>query len=426
MIIEFRIDNYKSIGEEQIMCLKPARDIANFPENVFAQSGEAALNVIALYGGNSSGKSNFLEALSVMDYMVSMSARFNSISTLPYLPFELKDDLLTKPTKMEVVLSTEGSVYKYGFLFNHTAILKEWLFLKQANEYIPLFMREGDVVDVEEKFSDKQIIVDSAIASTKDNCLFLSMADSFNLDHAKAVMSCFNKLNVIDELETESQRNTTAYMVRSNYKSEIEKYMASLGVNLAGLKFKFEDKNDSSTSISVGKMLIEAVHQTYNSDGTKAKGTRIWAFKHESAGTKKSLELSGPIVWALKNGGTLVVDEIEASLHPVLTLTIIEMFLNSETNPKQAQLIFATHDTNLLSYSNLRSDQIYFAEKNNWECTQIFSLSDFIFFKDELKERVIAKNERERKYIEGRFGAIPVLGDFRKFIKDQLWQNQEN
>jgi hypothetical protein len=118
------------------------------------------------------------------------------------------------------------------------------------------------------------------------------------------------------------------------------------------------------------------------------------------------------------NGGILVIDEIEAAMHPIMTLNTIDLFLNQESNPNHAQLIFATHDTNLLSYSELRRDQICFVEKNRWESTELYSLSDFVYFGEKngmfKSEKERPDTDKEKRYLEGRYGAIPVLGDFQR------------
>ncbi|MDP2113110.1 MAG: AAA family ATPase, partial [Bacteroidota bacterium] len=135
------------------------------------------------------------------------------------------------------------------------------------------------------------------------------------------------------------------------------------------------------------------------------------------------------VLWALANGGVLIIDEIEAKLHPVMTLNTIDVFLDKDSNPNNAQLIFATHDTNLLSYSKLRRDQICFAEKNKWESTEIYSLSDFVYFGDKNGEFKTEKErpdtDKEKRYFEGRYGAIPALGNFQKFIRNTQWQREE-
>lgn len=140
------------------------------------------------------------------------------------------------------------------------------------------------------------------------------------------------------------------------------------------------------------------------------------------------MQLSGPILWTLANGGVLIIDEIEAKLHPIMTLNTIEAFLNKESNPNNAQLIFATHDTNLLSYAKLRRDQICFAEKNKYESTEIYALSDFIYFdknNDSKSEKERPDTDKEKRYFEGRYGAIPVLGEFQTFLRNTSWQKEE-
>jgi AAA15 family ATPase/GTPase len=108
-----------------------------------------------------------------------------------------------------------------------------------------------------------------------------------------------------------------------------------------------------------------------------------------------------------------------------MTLNTIDAFLNKESNPNNAQLIFATHDTNLLTFSSLRRDQICFAEKNKWESTELYSLADFVYFGERNGEFVSEKErpdtDKEKRYFEGRYGAIPALGDFKSFIRNQQW-----
>jgi AAA15 family ATPase/GTPase len=151
--------------------------------------------------------------------------------------------------------------------------------------------------------------------------------------------------------------------------------------------------------------------------------------QNESAGTIKAFEISGPVFWALMNGGVLIIDEIEAKMHPNMTLDTINLFLNKETNPNRAQLIFATHNTNLLTYSKLRRDQIYFAQKNKWESTEIYSLSDFVYMgsNDPAKlEKERPDTDKEKRYIEGRYGAIPVIGDISELKPFIKWHGKAN
>ena len=126
----------------------------------------------------------------------------------------------------------------------------------------------------------------------------------------------------------------------------------------------------------------------------------------ESEGTKKVISLSGPIFATLKSGGILIVDELDAKLHPLLTRNIVLLFMDPEKNTNGAQLIFATHDTNLLDLAIIRRDQIWFAEKDNVESTDIYSLVEF---KDEEGKKVRNDCDIKCNYIKGRYGAIPFI-----------------
>ena len=127
----------------------------------------------------------------------------------------------------------------------------------------------------------------------------------------------------------------------------------------------------------------------------------------ESEGTKKAIELSGPIFHSLNKGWTLIIDELDAKLHPLLTRNIVLLFMDTEKNKHGAQLIFATHDTNLLDLDIIRRDQIWFAEKDKVESTDIYSLVEF---KDEEGKKIRNDRDIKRDYIRGRYGAIPFIG----------------
>jgi hypothetical protein len=125
--------------------------------------------------------------------------------------------------------------------------------------------------------------------------------------------------------------------------------------------------------------------------------------------------MSGVITFCLRLGKVVVIDELDAKLHPLLTMAIVKLFNSPETNPKNAQLIFATHDTNLLNYGCFRRDQIYFTEKDRFEATDLYSLAEY---KEPDGKKVRKDRSFEKDYIEGRYGAIPFVGDFSKLITD--------
>jgi AAA15 family ATPase/GTPase len=295
-------------------------------------------------------------------------------------------------------------------------------------------------------FNGTKKILDAALEATRPNALFLSFCDMFNIEEAKQIMQWFRHFNMIDGLNTEMEEiKTVELWQKEEYKDKIKKYLSSVCLDIEDIDMATKHFEETDLPVDIpqdmrshlAKQLqgsleykVFAKHRIYDTNMQPTINTLSWKWdERESAGAKKALHLSGPVLWAVANGGVLIIDEIEAKLHPIMTLNTIDVFLNQESNPNSAQLIFATHDTNLLSYAKLRRDQIYFAEKNQWESTEIYSLSDFVYFGEHngvsKSEKERPDTDKEKRYIEGRYGAIPALGDFQNFIRKIQWQTKE-
>lgn len=446
MLLEFKVSNYRSIGEEQTLSLIPAPKQKDHPQNIITRAKYQALNAISLYGPNGGGKSNILKSMSLLDMLVHMSARTSSTTRLPYDPFLLREGWSDKPTTFEISFVISENRYRYGIEFNAFDIQKEWLFRKSAGREVNLFIREGDTIDVSSGYYGSKKIIDAAIEATRTNALFLSTCDILNVEEAKSIMRWFRHFSMIDGLNTEIEEIKTVELWQDEeYREKIKQYLASLSLNILDVDVttkEFEeselpDNMPNGMKSELAKTLkgkqsytVFAKHRLYDSETKPTAKAHSWKWEErESSGAKKAFQLSGPVLWALANGGVLIIDEIEAKLHPVMTLNTIDAFLDKESNPNNAQLIFATHDTNLLSYSKLRRDQICFAEKNKWESTELYSLSDFVYFGDkngEFKsEKERPDTDKEKRYFEGRYGAIPALGNFQKFIRNTQWLKEE-
>jgi len=447
MLIEFKVANYRSIGEEQTLSLVPAPKQKDHLQNIISKGRYQALNAISLYGPNGGGKSNILRAMSLLDRLVHVSARISSTTRLPHDPFLLREGWEEKPTRFEITFVIEENRYRYGLEFTATQITSEWLFRKSLGREVSLFTREGEVIDVSSGFNGSKRIIDAAIEATRTNALFLSTCDNFNVEEAKSIMQWCSHFSMIDGLNTEFEEIQTVELWQDKvYREKIKDYLASLNLNIVDVDVSTKDFDESELPDDLPKNIksqmakklagkqsytVFAKHRFYDTNAFPTEKTHSWQWEErESSGAKKAFQLSGPILWALANGGVLIIDEIEAKLHPIMTLNTIDVFLDKKSNPNNAQLIFATHDTNLLSYSSLRRDQICFAEKNHWESTEIYSLSDFVYFGEkngEFKsEKERPDTDKEKRYFEGRYGAIPALGDFQKFIRNTQWQGEEN
>jgi len=181
--------------------------------------------------------------------------------------------------------------------------------------------------------------------------------------------------------------------------------------NVSDLPIDFPDsvKSKLSKDYSGKKMLsIKTMHNKYDSQGLIIDSVAFDKDRSESEGTKKIIDLTGPIFDSLLTGKMLIIDELDAKLHPLLTIQLVNLFNKKETNPKNSQLLFATHDTNLLNADLFRRDQIWFTEKDEFEQTDLYNLVEF-----KLPDGTKVRNDSnlEKNYIRGRYGAIPYINE---------------
>jgi AAA15 family ATPase/GTPase len=426
MLVEFSVSNYRSIGDEQILSLVPASSKA-YLNNIIEKGQYKALNAIGLYGNNASGKTNLLNAIELLEKLLYSSVRSNSTTQLPYQPFLLREGYQLKPTKLEITFIYEQNRYRFGVEYNKKEILREWFYCKKATLMeMMLFERERDIIEVSSEYKGSPELINAAIEATRDNALFISTCDMLNVAGAKLIFKWFDKLVSINGIETEPEEMTTIQLWENKaYQTKIKEYLMLLNLDIHNLEILIEgidysrqtnplDENSRHTFLKKNEVnqgvKTLTTHQAYNEQGFTTNQLKVLDLnEHESSGTKKAFHLSGPLIRTLIEGGILVIDEIEAKMHPLMTINSINLFLNKTTNPYGAQIIFATHDTNLLTYCPLRRDQINFVEKNNWEATEIYALSDFRYFDETSKKHDI---DKEKRYFEGRYGAIPTLGPF--------------
>lgn len=432
MLIEFRASNYRSIGDEQILSMVPSMNQKEYPENILTQGKYNSLIALSIYGANGSGKSNLVNAFVAMVYMVTFSHQLPSTSVLPYDPFLLREGFPGMGTTFEVTFLINEIRYRYGFTYDKNTIRKEWLMRKSVGREVNLFSREGNTIDVTAGLKGNSKNISAAIDATKENGLFLSALDTLNIEEAKEIIRWFGNIKAISGLHPELYKMQTVSMLQNPLEADVIKdYLGSLCLNISdvGLR-KRENGVGNMNFLNFSNYVVTASHQFYDAEKKPTENKVVWDWEtHESSGSTKAMNLSGAMVSSLKTGGIIVIDEIEAFMHPIMTLKTIELFLDKETNQKNAQIIFATHDTNLLTSARLRRDQIYFAEKNDWESTEIYSLSDFKYITDRdgevLSERERPDADKEGRYIEGRYGAIPLLGNMNENIKRILWPKEE-
>lgn len=402
MLLEFTVGNFLSFKEKKTFTLE-ASSITEYKDNVVQEGKYKILRSAVIYGANSSGKSNFIKALEFMVNTVKNSSKLNSTDKLNVKPFLLNNKTENLPTHFEILFTKFGNRYRYGFELDNDQIHEEWLYIlnKNSKKETLYFIRNTNGIGVSDIFEEAK----SFIENTRDNGLFLSLLDQLNIEIAKDIMGSFSFVYVQSGLEHERSISMTSVLHENDdYEDIVDKFINRL--NLGFKKFIIE--SDSNKSF---KKRINTIHNIFDDKGKKVGEREFKLIDHESSGTNKLFDISGYIALTLYFGLQLFIDELDAKLHPILTQEIIKLFNSPETNPKKAQLVFTTHDTNLLGAKLFRRDQIWFAEKNEFEATDLYSLLEF---KDEEGNTIRKDRSFEKDYIMGRYGAIPYISNFQE------------
>jgi len=430
MLIQFIIRNFKTFKDEtKLSFLASNYDKERLSENIFEipQFNLKLLKSAVIYGANASGKSKLIEAIDFMRELVLNSSKESQINEpINVEPFKLNSVSENLPSFFEIIFIIKNEMYRYGFEATKQKIVSEWLYHRPKTKEVELFYREGQKFEIHElKFKVKDLIENERI---RPNALLLSVAAFWNNKIAKKILEYFNdKLNVISGLKEQNYIGYSIHKLKDlKTKSKIIDLMRNADFSIDDLTPKILDIQSLPTDIPKEiRELIESkmknknaeifddvltLHKKYNNNNQIIESTNFSMNEEESSGTRKYFALTGPILETLKNGEVLFIDELDAKLHPNLICKIVEIFNSSITNPLNGQLIFNTHDTNLLSSNLFRRDQIWFTEKNRYGAASLYSLSDF-------KTDVVRKDDNfEKNYINGKYGAIPYLGDFDKLF----------
>lgn len=431
MLLEFSVGNYLSFRERKTLNLV-ASSISDYKEtNTITSERHTLLKGAVIYGANASGKSNFIRAMSTMKRIVMLSFSQSSTKELGVTPFLLNTETEKSPSYFEVLFEILGTRYRYGFEVTDKEVVGEWLYESKKNAEKFLFLRERDGIEVSPSYKEAENLE----SKTRDNALFLSVIDQFNGVVAKRIMNWFNNFITISGLTHENYELVTFKMLDKKVTAKIlGDFYDQLDLGFDGLsinKEKFnpkripEDAPEALVKLLVKdlegafRFKIKTLHKKYDKENKKVGEVEFDMRSQESAGTNKMFNISGPIFDVLQDGGVLVIDELDSSLHPLMTLAITRLFNSEKDNSKNAQLIFSTHDTNLFSYGKYRRDQIYFVEKDKYGASDLYSLVEY---REEDGTKVRKDRSFENDYIQGRYGAIPYIGDISKIVTE--WQEK--
>lgn len=452
MLIEFSVGNYLSIKEAitfSMLASNAVKELESSSEgvnNVFwdKSNKNKYLKSAVVYGANGSGKSNLLSAIGFYRrFILSSSNDRQADDEIMTIPFLLSTETENKPSSFEMVFVIDAIRFRYGFEATKKIITTEWLFgfdTENSNKESTYFTRENQNIKVSNKnFKEGKGLENN----TRPNALFLSTVAQLNGEVSNKIQNWLKaNINVISGLEDA----TTAYTIgrfqdQEEFRKKIINFFKLTNLGIEDIKMeepvldnlskilpqKREDEKIASLIQELQKELkdrmkkggdareisINAFHKKFD-EANKLIDTIALDFELESKGTQKLFGLLGPWFDTLEKGKILIVDELDSRLHTKLTTELLKIF-QSGINTKNAQLIFASHDTNLLRNDLFRRDQIWFTEKDNSGSTDLYSLVEY-----KINQATSVRNDAsfEKDYLIGKYGAIPYFGNIPKFLND--------
>jgi AAA15 family ATPase/GTPase len=414
MLVEFRIKNFRSLRDEQVLSLVASKDKTDQNTHTLItglNAVPALLCSAAVYGANASGKSNLIKALQYMRGVVAESATvIQPGQTFGVQPFRLDADSSSQPTEFEVTFILDGVRYQYGFAMTPKRIVSEHLLVYKAFKPQRWFERRFDVEagrDIYEYSTSFKGPKNLWEGATRPNALFLSMAVQLNSEALRPVFDWFlNRLVIINEQAQLTPNMSIQMLQQTEGRKDICNFLNAADISIVDIDVVTRKVPGQTVHFDLvaGKTEVRneeiEQHQLRFHHRTE-HGKAVFELIDESNGTRNLLFLSGPVLDILRKGLTLVIDELDTSLHTLLVRELVRLFHRPEINTGMAQLIFTTHDTSLLSAPGLfRRDQVWIVEKDSSQTSSLGSLAEFN----------VRKNEAlERGYLTGRYGGVPFL-----------------
>lgn len=420
MIVEFSVKNFRSINEIQTLSfvatgLKSSSEYSYIDTNNINTYGDTKLfNTIGIYGANASGKSNIIKAL---DYFISViKSQPTSVSNLQHLcqPFLFQDNPEETESFFQLVIILDDIKYRYGLTVkkntetNETGqrqsseiVTSEWLYSNKGKNMSPLFIREGKRL-TKVTLQNKSKIPQSL---PFEHTLFLTHASAFDTHGDCYQLTEYLRGFYTSDFETRHDKFRWMSIRHIDSNVELKNRFKSL---LSSFNLKYDDvvlEREKDIDIDHTKIFpSEKINFTKGFRiNERIQNINLNLKFHESSGTQKMFDLAGLLLQAfgLNQAAFIVLDEIDSNFHPSLLIKLVGLFNDPEINRSKSQLLFTSHDTNLMSPAIMRRDQFYFTEKNEDDSTRLYSLADLKGIRNDA--------DFAKQYLAGYYGAIPTL-----------------
>jgi len=416
MLIRFGVQNHLSIRDRQELSLVASSLKDTGADSIKIERDLKLLPAALIYGANASGKSNLVSAFAFFRNAVRSShSQGKPEGGVRRLPFGLDEKSARAPSRFDIDFVVNRTRFHYGYAASDSEFLEEWLFAFPAGKKQTWFLRDKKTKEIYfgKNLKGSLRTIESLM---RPNSLFLSTAAQ---NSHKQLSPLYHYISSIALHYPKSDSDETKVTFpEGKIDSRIIKFLQQADTGIVDCHFDDFRQDEKTAAIVADIFKVVNTHLAQGSGEiskfedfkvkvislgheTKARGKVYLDLSYESTGTIRLLAILKSIYSALDSGSVVIVDELDASLHTYLSEKIVALFNSRVTNPKGAQLIATTHDTNLLSASFIRRDQIWFAEKDNSGATVFYPLTDI---------RTRNTDNLEKGYLQGRFGAVPFKG----------------
>jgi AAA15 family ATPase/GTPase len=414
MVLEVRLSNFFSIKDEVVLDLRTGNSKTQKTQilqaNTFSYKDEQILKSVAIYGANASGKSNIIKAIRFCCSMIFFSHNHNENVFFNFFPFKF-ENYPQQPSKFFIRFVMNEVEYEYSFSLTQTEIIAEELYYYPNGRRAKIFTRKetpGKAKNSIYKFGSVIRKPMDVAENTSRKTLYMSRASQMDRDIAKEFFIFFNTTFILDYL------NYTVQEIENLYKDNRDAILKALKIadsDIIDVRMQKTVQPGKNVTIDFEKNKASFLQDTIMEQlifSTFHKASPKIAFNmadEESSGTRTLFFIILSIIDVVKNNKILLIDEIDSSLHNKIVEYIVGLFHAS----RSSQIIYTTHNTNLLNLNKLRKEQIYFVNKRDDGSSDLYSLFDYKDFRDTM--------DVEKAYLQGRFDAIPYNDDSLENLK---------
>ena len=396
MLLRFGVSNHLSIRDFQELSFC-ASSLKDGDEGLIpcptAPKGSVTRAAV-VYGANASGKSNLVAAMRAMRKMVSFSqTREEPDSEVPRQPFRLDPACSAEPSRFELDFVIGGVRHHYGFEASDDAFKSEWLYTFPKSHQRTLFEREDGKFHFGRELKGRNAVIADL---TRPNSLYLSAAAQSRHEQLSSVFEYFRAIRGVYAVAVPGA-TMSMWLAGEELDTRTIDFLGGIGTGI--VDYRWDETGAPEEIKALRGDLAAAFRRPLKLAHRGRDGEPVYLdLERESAGTRRLLVVLGRVFQALDEGVPIFIDELDASLHTQAAEAVLRLFCSPKTNPKGAQLVATTHDTNLMRSPVLRRDQLWFIEKDAGGATRLYPLTDI---------RTRKGDDIGRGYLQGRYGAVP-------------------